>query len=233
MIRDMMRRMLADWELEADGPALERFELYYRLLEERNRHMNLVGDASPETVCRRHFLDSLAPVRFGGLRSGSLIDIGSGAGFPGLPIKILCPDIEVTLLDAQRKRTAFLSEAVAALGLEGIHVVTGRAEEAARDAAHRGRYDAAVSRAVSRLNELLELSVPFLRIGGQFFAMKSGLVGGEAEEAESAMRELAVSRETITYTNHAVPLVLLRFPKIGETPARYPRRYAQIKKKPL
>ncbi len=214
--------------------AVGKLREWYAFLTERNAVMDLTAIEGEENTARAHFLDCCALLRYAGFEGASLIDVGSGAGFPGLPLKIMSPSTRVTLLDSQRKRVDFTLESIARLGLEGIESLCMRAEEAPIEL--RERYDIGVSRAVARLNLLLELCLPFVRSGGVFLAMKGADCSAEAEEAGRAAAMLggrirAVERYTIpgTGTEHSVVIV----DKLSPTPPQYPRRWARMLKKPL
>jgi len=211
------------------------FEAYYEFLEKRGRSVNLTAITGAEDVARLHFLDSIAllnAVKFSGAR---VIDIGSGAGFPGLPLMITEPSICLTLLDATGKRVAFLSELCEVLNLN-VACIHARAEESAHKHDMREQYDIAVSRAVARLNVICELCLPFVRIGGMFIAMKSADSADELAEALSAIETLGAKLShcydyTIPGTGiiHRAVIVV----KNLSTPEKYPRRFSRIQKSPL
>lgn len=212
-------------------PALLR---YAALLDAKNKVMNLTAITVPEDVARLHFLDSAALLTLADFHGKSVVDVGTGAGFPGLPLRILDPTIRLTLLDSQRKRIDFLSEACAALGLEDVDRVHARAEDFA--AARRESFDFAVSRAVAALPVLVELCLPLVKIGGSFLAMKSVSSGGELDAAGRAVQMLGGKLEkpidyTIPGTNLTHRLVIIK--KISKTPEKFPRTFAKIKKNPL
>jgi len=231
---------------------LQAFDLYYHQLIDWNRRVNLTAITDPNEVQVKHFLDSLSCLlamgapdeepaegrvspRVLGL-SARVIDVGSGAGFPGLPLKIACPSLRLTLLDSAHKRTAFLRHLVALLGLAGVEVVTARAEEAARDQAHREAYDFAVSRAVSALPVLAEYCLPFLKIGGRLIAQKKGDLAAEIGAAQEAIALLGGSWRGLQRVN--LPLLpggrqLLLVDKMAPTPPSYPRRPGLPEKRPL
>ena len=165
-----------------------QFEEYGRLLAEYNRRMNLVGNAEPEEITVRHFMDSLSLVRMGLKEDFSLIDIGTGAGFPGIPIKIMRPDIKLTLIDSNGKRMDFLRQVKDALGLKEVTVIKARAEELSLTEEYREQYDYATSRAVAGLNMLSELCLPFIKVGGLFCAMKSMDIDEEIQAAKRARK---------------------------------------------
>ncbi|WP_325199784.1 16S rRNA (guanine(527)-N(7))-methyltransferase RsmG [Oscillibacter sp.] len=232
MMEAILRQGLAALSLPTESvPALLR---YWELLAEKNKVMNLTAITDPEDAARLHFLDSAALLTLADLRGKSVVDVGTGAGFPGLPLKILEPSIHLTLLDAQRKRVDFLREVCEDLGLEGTECVHGRAEEFA--GARREFFDFAVSRAVAALPVLAELCLPLVKPGGRFLAMKSVDTDGELSAAGRAVHLLGGRLEkpvdyNISGTN--VPRRLVIMTKITETQKKYPRTFAKIKKNPL
>lgn len=233
-LEEILRDGFDKLELPLDETALGRFRRYAELLTEKNAVMNLTAIEGEEDTARLHFLDCAALLRLGELRGKSLIDVGTGAGFPGLVLKIACPELELTLLDSLDKRIGFLRECCETLELDGVRCVHARAEEAPAD--FRGAFDAASSRAVARLRVLCELCLPLVKKGGVFLAMKGPDCREEAEEARDAIRLLGGRLEKIwTYripgTDVCHSVVVIR--KTGDTPGKYPRPWAQIKKKPL
>lgn len=232
MMDSILREGLTALALPCDGvPALAR---YADLLAEKNRVMNLTAITDPDEVARLHFLDSAALLALADLRGKTVVDVGTGAGFPGLPLKILEPSIQLTLLDAQRKRVDFLREVCEDLGLEDVECVHGRAEEFAQQ--RRESFDFAVSRAVAALPVLTELCLPMVKPGGQFLAMKSVDSNEELNAAGRAVNLLGGRLEkpadySISGTN--VPRRLVIMTKITETQKKYPRTFAKIKKNPL
>lgn len=218
---------------------LDRFEGFYDQIVDWNRRINLTSVTEYEEVQTRHFLDSLSVSSAvpPGLTDGAeLLDVGSGAGLPGVPLAIAHPGLSVTLLEATEKKAAFLHHVVAKLGLRGVAVVTGRAETLAHDAGLRERFDLVVSRAVAKLPVLAELTLPFCRVGGLVVAQKALGAEREIEEAESAMVQLggklrAVTPVTVPET--AVERLLVAIDKRTSTPDRYPRRPGIPAKRPL
>lgn len=232
MMEAILREGLTALSLPATGiPALLR---YWELLAEKNKVMNLTAITDPDEAARLHFLDSAALLALADLRGKSVIDVGTGAGFPGLPLKILEPSIRLTLLDAQRKRVDFLREVCEALGLEDVECVHGRAEEFAQ--ARREGFDIAVSRAVASLPVLAELCLPLVKPGGQFLAMKSVDTSEELNAAGRAAGLLGGRLEKpldYVISGTEIPRRLVILTKMGETPKKYPRTFAKIKKYPL
>ena len=232
LIADGLAQLGLTGRVPEDSPAL--LARYGELLLEKNKVMNLTAITEPSDVAALHMLDCAALLGRGDFAGKTLIDVGTGAGFPGLPLKILEPSIRLTLLDAQRKRVDFLREAGADLKLEGVEYVHGRAEEFA--AKHRESYDIAVSRAVAALPVLAELCLPLVKVGGRFLAMKSVDSDEELNAAGRAVQMLGGRLETpvdygIYGTNIRHRLVIMT--KISETPEKYPRTFAKIKKNPL
>lgn len=213
------------------APALVRFG---EMLIETNKVMNLTAITEPKDVAALHFLDSAALLTLADLRGKSVVDVGTGAGFPGMPLRILEPSIRLTLLDSLGKRINFLQGACDQLGLSNVACVHARAEEFA--AKHRERFDVATSRAVAALPMLSELCLPLVKVGGVFLAMKS--VDSE-EEINSAKRAIALLggkiREVKDYPIPGTEVThrLVVVEKISPSPAKYPRAFAKIKKNPL
>ncbi len=203
-----------------------------RAMVKQNEVMNLTGITEDAPVAKLHLLDSLTVLACADLEGKSIIDVGCGAGFPGVPVAIACPGARVTLLDSLAKRMNWLEMAVPQLGVKNAEFVTARAEEAV--ATRRESYDYATSRAVARLNILLELTAPYVKVGGAVLAMKGAAAREELEEARSAIGKLGLKLEEVREfpvdgAMHAV--IVLR--KVSATPAKYPRRFAKIKQNPL
>ena len=197
----------------------------------QNEVMNLTAITEPSQVAKLHLLDSLTVLSALDLKGKKLIDVGCGAGFPGVPLAIASPDTQVTLLDSLGKRVNWLKEILPRLGVNA-QCVTARAEEAVAD--RREQYDYAVSRAVARLNILLELLAPYVKVGGAVVAMKGSAAREELAECDAAMKKLGLKLESLTEypvdgASHGV--IVLR--KVSPTPKAYPRRYAKIKQAPL
>lgn len=210
------------------------FKIYSDELIEWNKKFNLTAITDPEEVRIKHFEDSLSllePIR---LTTQSLIDIGAGAGFPGIPLKIKCPQIQLTLVEATRKKVDFLRYIIEKLGLKDIEVIWGRAEEISKD--KRERYDIAVSRAVANLNILSELCLPFVKVGGYFIAYKGEKIEAEVKESENAIKLLGGKLKEIKNVqlpNSDIVRSLVIIEKISPTPEKYPRRPGMANKRPL
>lgn len=218
---------------EAAPAQLERLG---RLLLKKNEVMNLTAIIRPKDVATLHMLDCAALLNCASFQYKTLIDVGTGAGFPGLPLKILVPTLHVTLLDSQNKRVDWLGEVCEGLGLSGAAPIHGRAEEAGQDPVLREQYDFAAARAVADLRLLSELCLPFVKVGGYFLAMKGTDCGAELDNARSAIHTLGGKIEqcvdyTVPHTevDHRVILIKKRSP----TPSQYPRKWVKIQKSPI
>ena len=204
------------------------FNLYLQELLEWNKKFNLTAITDPEEVRRKHFEDSLTLLQTIQLTDQSLIDIGAGAGFPGIPLKIACPEIKLTLLEATRKKADFLKHIVSVLNLNNTEVIWGRAEEIAKE--KRESFDIAVSRAVAKLNTLCEYCLPFIKVGGIFIAYKEENVEEEVEDAKVAISTLGGSvREIKKLPQRSLVII----DKVKPTPPQFPRRPGMAKKRPL
>ena len=198
----------------------------------QNEVMNLTAITEPDQVAKLHLLDSLTVLCCADLKGKQIIDVGCGAGFPGVPTAIACPEAKITLLDSLAKRMNWLETVLPELGVTNARCITARAEEAV--ATRREKFDFATSRAVARLNILLELTAPYVRVGGAVLAMKGSAAREELEEAKNAIKKLGLKLEEVRDfpmdgTDHSV--IILR--KVHPTPPQYPRRYAKIKQSPL
>ena len=197
----------------------------------QNEVMNLTAITEPSQVAKLHLLDSLTVLKTADLKGKRIIDVGCGAGFPGVPVQIACPEAKVTLLDSLGKRMAWLEQILPQLGVDA-QCVTARAEEYA--AQHREEFDFATSRAVARLNILLELTAPFVKVGGAVLAMKGAAAREELAEAKNAITKLGLKLETVAdYPMDGTAHTVLVLRKVKPTPAQYPRRFAKIKQNPL
>ena len=219
---------------------LDSFETCYREMVDWNQRFNLTAITDWEGVLVRHFLDSLSCLKAlprKSLATGArVIDVGTGAGFPGLPLKLVCPEMRLTLLEATGKKVTFLEHLVRVLGLKGVEVIHGRAEELGRDPAHRERYDWALARAVAEMPTLVEYLLPLVRVGGAMLAQKGEGAAAEVHAAEAAIvtlggrvRQLVpVELRGLAETRHLVVVS-----KVAATPEKYPRRPGVPQKRPL
>ena len=214
----------------------ERFEALTERMLDVSQHMNLTTITDTDGIILKHYVDSLLISRLLP-ENANIIDIGCGAGFPSLPLAIARPDLHVTALDSTSKRISYTRETAELLGVHNLDAVSGRAEDFSRKPEYREKFDIATARAVARLNVLSELCIPFVRVGGQFIAMKAH-DDGEIAEAASAIKKLGGNDADITYSkliSDEQPLsrTIVRTEKVRRTPDNYPRNFAQIAKKPL
>lgn len=215
----------------------EQLYEYYRLLVEWNSFMNLTGITEFSEVVQKHFVDSLSIVKVKNMNDvDNLIDVGTGAGFPGLPLKIVFPHLKVTLLDSLNKRIDFLNAVIEKTGLTGIETIHGRAEDFAKPGLKREIYDLCVSRAVANLATLSEYCLPYVKIGGEFIPYKSGEVADELRDAKSAVFLLGgkvESCENFDLPGSDIHRSLVRIKKVGGCPKKYPRKAGMPSKVPL
>ncbi len=235
--RDVLSSGAAELGIALDDAQLDQFDRFTMLLLEWNRKFNLTKITDPLEIAVKHYLDSLSVLCAVAVPDdSSVIDVGTGAGLPGIPLKIARPDLHMTLLDSVRKKLVFAETAMRQLHISGFELVHARAEDAARDGAYREKFDFAVSRAVARLAVLAELCVPFCREGGWFVAYKGPAVDGELSESEDAIRILGGRLEkavefSLPHGNANRTLVVVC--KERRTPTSYPRRAGIPEKHPL
>lgn len=216
---------------------LEKFEKFRQMMLETNKFLNLTSITEEEEVNYKHFLDSLLPlVKVEMKQDASLIDIGTGGGFPGMPIKFYRDDLKITLLDSLNKRIKFLKNTISEMNINNIEAIHGRAEELGRTKSYREQYDYGISRAVSRLNTLVEYSLPFIKVGGSFISMKGPSGKEETEEAQNAIKTLGgeitdIISYNLDYENSDRTLIVIK--KVSPTPRKYPRGGGKPKNKPL
>ena len=225
-MKDLLKKALP----QADETALDRFEIYHRLLSEWNEKMNLTAITDPVAVAEKHFADSLAALPY--LKPGmKVVDVGTGAGFPGVPLLIMEPGLELTLADSLQKRLTFLDALLKELGLKAA-LVHGRAEDLGQNKLYREQFDAVISRAVANLPVLLELTTPFVRVGGTAIAYK-GDADQELESAKTAAFLLHVKLRSVDLDSNLGKRCLIFADKIAPTPRSYPRKAGTPSKKPL
>lgn len=213
---------------------LVQFEKYSRMLVEWNEKMNLTAVTDPDGIAVKHFLDSILPlyhINFDNI--SSIADIGTGAGFPGIPLKIMMPDKNVTLIDSLNKRINFLKAVCEETGLNGVECIHGRAEEMGKNKDYREKYDAVVSRAVANMTVLCEYCLPFVKVGGMFVALKAENADEELEAAKPMIGTLGgkveeVIEAPLPMSDITRKLIVVR--KVKETPPKFPRRADKIKK---
>ena len=234
---ERLREKAAALGIKLSDHQLEQFETYYEMLVEKNKVMNLTAITEKNEVIDKHFADSLALIKSGvSLTGQKILDIGTGAGFPGIPLKIAFPELEIVLLDSLNKRIKFLNEVIEALGLEKITAIHGRAEDFAKQKEYREQFDYVVSRAVANLTVLSEYCLPYVKVGGHFISYKSEKINEESIAAKHAIgllggkvtgqREFMLPESDI-YRN------LFIIEKVKETPKKYPRKAGLPAREPL
>ena len=231
LMRKTLDEGLIELNLDLSEDSRDRLCRFGAAVVKQNEVMNLTAITEPAAVAKLHLLDSVSLLTVADLKGKKLIDVGCGAGFPGVPVKIACPGLELTLLDSLGKRMNWLESVLPTLGVDA-QCLTARAEEAVTT--RRETYDFATSRAVARLNILLELTAPYVKVGGYVLAMKGSAAREELDEAKNAVTKLGLKLEKVVDfrvedATHSV--IVLR--KVKPTPAQYPRRYAKIKQAPL
>ena len=234
---EQLSQFLRQYGLKLTEEQENKFHTYFEMLVETNKIMNLTAITEFEDVEERHFIDSLAIISFFDMNSiESLIDIGTGAGFPGLPLKIMFPHLKVVLADSLNKRVSFLNNVVEELGLSNVYAVHGRAEELARDKKYRESFDVCVSRAVSSLPSLSELCLPFVKVGGWFIPYKTQNADEELKESINAIKRLGgrfSEKKEIVFGASKLHRCFPAIEKIQETPSQYPRKNGTPQKKPI
>lgn len=236
-IREMLYEGAKIYGVELSDNQIEQFMMYKELLKEWNEKINLTAITDDEGIIKKHFIDSIAIVKSGAINDGvRVIDVGTGAGFPGIPIKIVNENVEVVLLDSLNKRINFLNDVIEKLGLKGITAVHGRAEDMARKEDFREKFDIATARAVANLTVLSEYCMPYVKVGGKFIALKGPSVYDEVNEARNAIGTLGGKLKDIVETEilgEELKHNLVIIDKVKPTDKKYPRKPAQIEKKPI
>lgn len=234
---DILKKGIEDLGLKCSDETIDKFSKYREILVEWNQKMNLTGIEEEKEVYIKHFLDSVAAVKKGYIKDGmSIIDVGTGAGFPGLPLRICLENSKVTLLDSLNKRVNFLSEVCTNINIDDIELIHGRAEDFGKDEKYREQYDIATARAVAGLPILMEFCVPFIKVGGYFVCLKGPNADTELEESRKAMEVLGL--EFVEKIDVELPEIELKhnivvFKKVNSTPAKYPRKAGKPVKTPI
>lgn len=233
---DRLINSLKKWNIDISENQLEQFRLYYELLVDWNTRMNLTSITEKEEVIDKHFVDSVALYNYKDYKNKSLLDVGTGAGFPGIPLKIICPECRVVLLDSLAKRVIFLNEVISKLGLNDITAIHGRAEDIARDNNYRESFDIVVSRAVANLSTLSEYCLPFVKVKGYFVSYKSGNIEEEINLGKKAIDVLGgkigeVQKFIPPDTDFERSLVFIN--KVKTTSKKYPRKAGTPSKEPI
>ena len=234
-MEQILKNGFAEWGMEVSEEQISSLICYARLLQEWNEKINLTAITDDEGIAAKHFLDSASALLTGKV-TGKVIDVGTGAGFPGLVLKTVRPELELTLLDSLNKRINFLKEVSSELQLDGVEFVHGRAEDFGMNAKYREKFDTVMSRAVARLSVLAEWCMPFLKQGGYFLALKGPLADEELKEAERAIYVLGGEVQNIfevkipsTELSHRIIIIK----KVRRTPSKYPRKPGIAVKSPF
>lgn len=234
---EALRRKAEQLNINLKDNQLQQFQIYYEMLIEKNKVMNLTAITEYDAVIDKHFVDSILLGSICNLSDSlSVIDVGTGAGFPGIPLKIAFPELQVTLLDSLNKRVNFLNEIIDALGLTGIEAVHSRAEDAGRNLRYRDKYDLCVSRAVANLSTLSEYCLPFVKRGGYFISYKSMEIQEELRQAEHAVAILGGKLEAVVpveLPGSEITRQFIRILKKKNTPKEYPRKAGTASRTPL
>lgn len=236
MFEDILKEQALKSDIKLSDEQVLKLTRYYELLIEWNEKMNLTALTEPQDVALKHFCDSILLLKYADIPvDSSLIDVGTGAGFPSVPIKIVRPDIKLCLLDSLNKRLTFLNEVVNELGLEDVKIVHARAEDGARKADLREKFDFATSRAVAQLNVLSEYCLPYVKLNGAFLAMKGKYSEEEISNAKNAIKILGGKTVKVDTYNLAdsSERTIINIKKIALTDKKYPRTCAKIKSKAL
>ena len=232
-----MRNILSDWNLELTAEKEQQFLTFYEMLVEKNKVMNLTAITEFEDVVEKHFLDSISLCQVMDLKKSlTLLDLGTGAGFPGIPLKIMFPELKITLADSLNKRLLFLNEVMEALNLKDIETVHGRAEELSKRKDYRESFDLCVSRAVANLSTLSEYCLPFIHTSGKFISYKSEKITEEMNAAQHAVKILGGKMDgqvEFTLPDSDIYRNLFIITKEKSTPAKYPRKAGLPSKEPL
>ena len=225
-----MKELFISYGFNLSEEQLSKFDRYFHILTEVNEKFNLTAITEKREVYIKHFIDSILPVKM--LNSEKVIDVGTGGGFPGVPLKILFPNIKLTLLEATQKKCAYLEYLCSELNIDA-EIICGRAEDLGQNDKYREKFDLCVSRAVARLNILSEYCIPFVKLNGKFIAYK-GVYGEEEKEGEKAVLKLGGSINDIyKYNLDGAERCAVIINKISKTPPTFPRINAKIRKKPL
>ena len=234
---EQLKRKSEQLEVELTEQQLEQFKTYYEMLIEKNKVMNLTAITEKDEVIDKHFIDSISLNKaVDTTKPLKILDLGTGAGFPGIPLKIAYPNLKITLLDSLNKRIKFLQEVIEELGLQEIEGIHGRAEDFAKQQGYREQYDLCVSRAVANLATLSEYCLPYVKEGGCFISYKSGAVEEEVNQSKKAIAELGGRiKEVIAFTlpKTDIERTFVVIEKVKKTPKKYPRKAGLPSKEPL
>ena len=235
-MKQYLSECLSKIDMKITDHQLEQFEIYYHSLMEKNKVMNLTAITNMEEVVKKHFVDSIIILKYISIDGLSVIDVGTGAGFPGIPLAIMCPNTNFMLLDSLNKRLLFIEETIQNCRLSNVSTLHSRAEDGGRNSELREKYDLCVSRAVANLAVLLEYCSPFVKPGGQFISYKSGDINEELELSKKAQKELFCKLNQLIrfdLLEEEVSRSFIVFDKVGKLSKKYPRQAGKVKKDPL
>ena len=235
-MKEILKNAASEIGINLNDNQLDKFQKYYEILIEKNKVMNLTAITEVNDVVTKHFVDSISLINYFDLDNKKIIDVGTGAGFPGIPLAIILQNTEFTLMDSLNKRINFLNEGIKWCDLNNVATIHSRAEDLGRNIEYREKFDICVSRAVANLSTLLEYCIPFVKVGGSFISYKSGNVDEELDASKSAQTKLScIIDKKISFTLNGTDMSrsFVKFDKKGTLSKKYPRQAGKPKKEPL
>lgn len=236
IVKEILKNAASEIGINLNDNQLDKFQKYYEILIEKNKVMNLTAITEVNDVVTKHFVDSISLINYFDLDNKKIIDVGTGAGFPGIPLAIILENTEFTLMDSLNKRINFLNEVIKLCDLNNVATIHSRAEDLGRNIEYREKFDICVSRAVANLSTLLEYCIPFVKVGGSFISYKSGNVDEELDASKSAQTKLScIIDKKISFTLNGTDMSrsFVKFDKKGTLSKKYPRQAGKPKKEPL
>lgn len=236
IVKEILKKATSEIGINLNDTQLDKFQKYYEILIERNKVMNLTAITEVNDVVTKHFVDSISLINYFDLNNKKIIDVGTGAGFPGIPLAIILENTEFTLMDSLNKRINFLNDVIELCELNNVTTIHSRAEDLGRNVEYREKFDICVSRAVANLSTLLEYCIPFVKVGGSFISYKSGDVDDEIVTSKSAQDKLScIIDKKISFTLNGTDMSrsFVKFDKKGILSKKYPRQAGKPKKEPL
>ena len=236
IVKEILKKATSEIGINLNDTQLDKFQKYYEILIERNKVMNLTAITEVNDVVTKHFVDSISLINYFDLNNKKIIDVGTGAGFPGIPLAIILENTEFTLMDSLNKRINFLNDVIELCELNNVTTIHSRAEDLGRNVEYREKFDICVSRAVANLSTLLEYCIPFVKVGGSFISYKSGNVDEELDASKSAQTKLScIIDKKISFTLNGTDMSrsFVKFDKKGILSKKYPRQAGKPKKEPL
>ena len=236
IVKEILKKATSEIGINLNDTQLDKFQKYYEILIERNKVMNLTAITEVNDVVTKHFVDSISLINYFDLNNKKIIDVGTGAGFPGIPLAIILENTEFTLMDSLNKRINFLNDVIELCELNNVTTIHSRAEDLGRNVEYREKFDICVSRAVANLATLLEYCIPFVKVGGSFISYKSGDVDEEIVASKSSQDKLScIIDKKISFTLNGTDMSrsFVKFDKKGILSKKYPRQAGKPKKEPL